>query len=81
MTKTLIGTSLATFMCLAAPAFAQETDLAIDTDNDGAYSLAELQTAIPDITEETFVVMDANENGTVDVDEFAVAKGSGLIGG
>lgn len=81
MTKTIIGTSLAMFLILTAPAFAQEIDPAIDTDGDGAYSLAELQAAFPNVTEEVFVAMDANESGTVDVDEFAVAKGTGLIGG
>lgn len=79
MTKTIIGTSLAMIMIVTAPAFAQETDQAIDTDGDGTYSLTEMQTVFPDLTEEVFVAMDANENGMIDVDEFAVAKGSGLL--
>lgn len=81
MTKTFIVSSIASFVILSAPAFATDADAAIDTDGDGAYSLEELQTALPEVTEEVFVAMDANENGTVDVDEFAVAKGAGLIAG
>ncbi len=81
MTKTIIASSLATFVIFSTSAFALDADAAIDTDGDGAYNLAEMQAAYPDITEEVFNTIDANENGTIDVDEFAVAKGSGLIAG
>lgn len=81
MTRFIMATSFTTFAILSAPAFAQDADAVIDTDGDGAYNLAEMQAAFPDVTEDIFVAMDANENGTVDVDEFAVAKGAGLIGG
>lgn len=81
MTKTIIATSLAAFVTLAAPAFAQEVDAAIDTDGDGVYSLAELQTAFPEVTDEVFAAVDANTDGLVDVAELAVAQGAGLLGG
>jgi EF hand len=80
MTKTIISCSFFAFAILSTPAFAVEADAAIDTDGDGAYNLAEMQAAFPEVTEVVFVAIDANENGTVDVDEFAVAKGAGLIG-
>ncbi len=64
-------------IALALPVFAQ--DAAIDTDGDSAYSFAELQVAMPTLTQEDFDVMDANADGILDADEISVAVESELL--
>ena len=64
-------------IALALPVFAQ--DAAIDTDGDSAYSFAELQVAVPALTQEEFDVMDANADGNLDADEIVVAVESELL--
>ncbi len=51
----------------------------IDTDGDGVYSLAEMQAAFPDLTEETFTAIDANGDGMVDPDELKAAQEAGVL--
>ncbi len=51
----------------------------IDTDGDGVYSLAEMQAAFPEITEETFTAIDANGDGMVDPDELKAAQDAGVL--
>lgn len=58
--------------------FAQTVE---DIDGDGVYSLAELQAAYPDLTEDVFVLIDTNGDGEVDPEELEAAIATGLIGG
>ena len=65
------------FVVLAVPAFAQ--DAAIDTDGDAAYSFVELQTAMPEMTQELFDEMDLNADGMLDADEIVAATEAELL--
>lgn len=65
------------FVVLAVPAFAQ--DVAIDTDGDSAYSFAELQAEMPEMTQELFDAMDVNADGIMDADEIVAATESELL--
>lgn len=72
MNKTVM--TLATLFGLAAgtSAFAQVLDFdSLDTNQDGAISIEELQVAIPDITPEAFALLDTNGDGVLAPDEFA----------
>ena len=69
MKPTLIVTSV---LLTASPLAAQ--DSSIDTDADGMYSLAELQAAMPEMTEDQFVILDVNADGMLDADEIAAAS-------
>jgi hypothetical protein len=73
---------LASILGLAAlPALAQDAaapEIA-DTDGNGTWSLAELQVAYPDLTEEGFTSIDANTDGAVDQAELAAAMADGLL--
>ena len=51
----------------------------VDADGSGAWSLGELQTVWPDMTEEAFIAVDTNGDGAVDTDELTVAVDSGLV--
>ena len=75
MSKTTLFPAIATAAALlAAPAFAQSADPAIDTDGDGLYSFTEITAAYPDVTEETFTAIDANADGALDMEEVAAAQ-------
>lgn len=50
-----------------------------DTDGDGAYSVEEVTTAYPDVTEDMFAEMDTNEDGALDPEEWAAAIAAGMI--
>lgn len=50
-----------------------------DADGDGMYSMEELLTVFPDITDELFVMMDLNEDGGIDPEELAAAEAAGLV--
>lgn len=71
-------TTLATVAAIAAPGMLWALTEA-DTDGDGMVSLAELQSVLPMITEESFAQMDANADGGLDADEIAKAQGAGLL--
>lgn len=62
----------------AATAVAAET-MVEDTDGDGVYSMAELLVAYPAMTDERFVEIDTNADGSVDTDELAAAQEAGLL--
>ncbi|MBF9030669.1 EF-hand domain-containing protein [Rhodobacterales bacterium HKCCE3408] len=51
----------------------------LDTDGNGTVSLEELQAAMPDMTEETFVSMDTNGDGSLDLDEIGAAMDAGTL--
>ena len=59
----------------ATAAFAQVED----TDGNGTYSIEEIQAAYPDVTEDTFAIVDVNGDGAVDADELAAAENAGLL--
>ncbi len=60
----------------AGTAIAQELT---DTDGSGAFSMEELMTAYPNITEDVFVLIDANGDGAVDADELTAAQDAGTL--
>lgn len=69
---TLIGLS-------TAPAIAQDLPEIADTDSNGIWSLTELQTAYPDLTEEVFLTLDANKDGGLDETELTTAIAAGTL--
>ena len=62
---------------LATATIAQSAE--IDTNEDGLYSYPELQVAMPDMTEEEFMIIDVNGDGLLDMDEVAAATDAGLL--
>jgi hypothetical protein len=62
---------------LALPAAAQNA--AIDINADGRYSFAEVQAALPDLSEDTFAAIDANGDGFLDASEIAAGVAAGLM--
>lgn len=79
MTMTKLSLSALLAFVLAAPAFAQA--MVEDTDGDGAYSLEEMVSAMPDLSVEVFDEIDTNDDGFVDPEEFTAAEQAGLIAG
>lgn len=75
MNKVLIAASAA-LLGFAGMAVAQEVT---DTDGDGMYSMEELTAAYPDLTAETFALIDANADGSVDADELTAAQEAGTL--
>ncbi|NKX45800.1 hypothetical protein [Roseicyclus persicicus] len=51
----------------------------LDTDGDGLISLAEIQVAMPGMTEAEFLALDSTGDGLLDADELAAAAEAGLI--
>lgn len=68
---------VAIMIALAVPAVAQ--DVAIDINGDGMYSYAELRAALPDISEDTFAILDTSGDGLLDADEIAAGTSAGLL--
>lgn len=50
-----------------------------DTDGSGAWSLEELRALWPDMTDETFVDVDSNADGSVDAAELSAAIEAGKL--
>lgn len=50
-----------------------------DVDGSGAWSLTELQTVWPDMTEEAFVAVDTTGDGAVDTAELQAAVDAGTL--
>ena len=50
-----------------------------DADGDGLVSLAELQVAMPEMSEEIFIAMDRDGRGALDAEEVAGAVEMGLL--
>ncbi|WP_319823612.1 EF-hand domain-containing protein [Thalassovita sp.] len=72
-------TTTAFAITLAAPLLAAQIDPTIDTDEDGAYSLVELQAVVPEMTEQTFASYDVSADGLLDADEAAALQEAGLL--
>lgn len=51
----------------------------LDVDQDGLYSLAEIQDELPDMTQAEYDALDTNLDGAVDPDEFAAAVAGGAL--
>lgn len=63
----VLGLSTAAFaQAAAAPDFAT-----VDADASGGATLAEVQAALPDVTQEQFTAADADGNGELSAEEFA----------
>lgn len=60
---------------IATSAMAHE----MDTDEDGLYSLAEMQTEYATLTEEQYAEIDTNADGAVDPEELAAAIENGVL--
>jgi hypothetical protein len=56
---------------------AQSAD--IDINGDGMYSYAELQAYAPDISEDTFSVLDTSGDGLLNASEIAAGTAAGLL--
>lgn len=76
MKKILISTVAIIGFASAALAFEE----AMDTDNDGVLSEAEMVSAYPDITREILDAVDTDSDGNVSLEEWTIAKESGLLG-
>lgn len=75
-----IALTLAALLGLTAvPALAQDLPEIADTDSNGIWSLTELQTAYPDLTEEVFLTLDANKDGGLDTAELTTAIAAGTL--
>ncbi|RVT85204.1 hypothetical protein DXV76_05380 [Rhodobacteraceae bacterium CCMM004] len=64
-------------LAVSATAMSAQSDM--DADGDGMFSLVELQTAYPDLTEETFLTADTDADGLLNEDELEAARAAGLI--
>ena len=77
--KTLILAPAATVMALATAVSAQDVDPNIDVNGDGMYSFPEVQAVMPEMTEDTFGVLDTSGDGLLDADEIAVGVEAGVL--
>ena len=71
--KVILTMSAAIF---AAPLLAQSAD--IDINGDGMYSYAEVRAYAPDLSEDTFNVVDTSGDGLLDAAEIAAGVAAGL---
>ncbi len=62
-------------VAIASTAIAHE----MDTDQDGLYSLKEMRTEYPDLTEAEYAALDTNQDEAVDADELAAAFANGAL--
>ncbi len=74
-TKRLMTAVAVGLMAYAGAALAHE----LDTDQDGLYSLAELQAEYPDLTQATYDGIDINKDGAVDATELGDAVSKGVL--
>lgn len=78
MTKPFTATSLA--IAIFLPAAAQAADFAsIDANGDGAVSMSEFQTAMPEAPSDAFTAADTDADGALSDEEFATAQEAGTI--
>ena len=63
---------------VAAPALAQDMT-SMDTDGDGMLSMEEMQTTMPDMSEDMFTQVDTNADGMIDQAEYDAGVEAGTI--
>ena len=71
----ILAAASAGLLLISGATFAHE----MDTDQDGLYTLAEMQTEYADLTQEQYDALDTNKDGAVDVDELQAAIESGTL--
>ena len=71
MAALMLGTATAT------PA--QTLPEIVDTDGNGSWSMTELQAVWPDLTDQTFLTVDANADGSADAAEVTKALADGVL--
>lgn len=75
LTLPLLTATLAAFPLFAMGAGVES----LDANADGMLSFIEVQAGYPDLTEEAFTVMDANDDGLLDAEEVAAAQEAGTM--
>lgn len=78
MVKQLTPASLLLALLLPAAALAQ-MGTELDTDGDGAVTMSEFTTAMPDVDAATFATIDADADGVLSADEIADAVEAGVL--
>lgn len=73
----IMGAALAGGALLVAALAAQGAPM--DADGDGLVTLEELQSVVPEATEELFVTIDTDDSGTLDLAEVTRAIDMGLL--
>ncbi|WP_293013541.1 EF-hand domain-containing protein [Paracoccus sp. (in: a-proteobacteria)] len=71
----IIGFASTGLLAIAGAAFAHE----MDTDQDGLYSLSEMQTEYADLTQQDYDALDTSKDGAVDAEELAAAIENGAL--
>lgn len=74
-TTRILAAASAGLLVVAGAASAHE----MDTDQDGLYTLAEMQTEYADLTQEQYDALDTDKDGAVDAEELAAAIESGAL--
>ncbi len=75
-------TRFALALTFAVSGFAAQAQTVVtDTDGNGTYSIEELTAAYPDMTAETFGLLDVDASGAVDADELQAGREAGSIAG
>ncbi|MQQ06856.1 EF-hand domain-containing protein [Epibacterium sp. SM1979] len=71
--------ALLTTAIFATPVLAGSVPAEMDLDGNGSLSLAEMQATFPELTSETFALIDVNSDGEADDSEIAAAIEAGYL--
>lgn len=74
-----VATAFGGLALLGSTAAFAQTPAFVDVDNNGSWSLAEIQTTNPEMTAEQFARIDANADGEVNTDEVDAAVAAGNL--
>ncbi|SEW14993.1 EF hand [Aliiroseovarius sediminilitoris] len=74
-TTRIISLAAAGFLAVTGAALAHE----MDTDQDGLYTLTEMQTEYAELTQSDYDALDTNADGAIDADELEAAIASGAL--
>lgn len=74
-TTAILAASAIGASAIAGTALAHE----MDTDQDGLYSLAEMQTEYADLTQDRYDALDTNQDDAIDAEELKAAIDSGKL--
>lgn len=66
-------------LALGTAAFAATDITTLDADGDGMVTMAEMQAAFPEFSDEAFAALDVSGDGMLDADEVAAAVEKGLM--